>query len=199
MKKRKILKQFIWQKWKFIDGFGSYFKISNLGNIKKIEKYVLFGSKYLWVLEHFLAKTKDKDGYEKVKIFYEGKRKNIFIHRLVAIAFLDNPENKPQITHKDGIKNNNKLKNLEWVINKENVVHSFNVLNRVGSHTGLLGVKNKASKAIIQFSKDGQFIKNWDSMADVYRNLKISTWAISACCKNIKSFNTAGGFIWKYK
>lgn len=199
MKKRKIFKQFIWQKWKFINGFGNYFKISNLGNVKKIEKFVLFRSKYLYVPEHRLAKTKDKDGYEKVKIFYESKRKNIFIHRLVAFAFLDNPENKPQINHIDGVKNNNKLRNLEWVTNKENVAHSFNVLNRVGSHTGLLGVKNKASKAIIQLSKDGQFVRNWNSMADVFRELNISTRAISACCKNKKNFNTAGGFIWKYK
>lgn len=199
MRERKILKQFIWQKWRFINGFGNYFKISNIGNVKKIEKFVLFRNKYLIVPEHYLAKTRDKNGYLKVKIFYENKRKNIFIHRLVAIAFLNNPENKPQVNHKDGVKNNNKLKNLEWSTNKENVAHAFNILNRNGSHTGLLGAKNKSSKAVIQFSKDKQFIKNWESMADVFRELNISTGAISACCKERKGFNTAGGFIWRYK
>lgn len=200
MKGERIIKNFIWQKWKFIENTNNKMKVSNMGNVKMLSKKAMHNKKFIYRKPYFVLKNSDKDGYDKVKVCYENNiRKNRFVHRLVAEAFIPNPENKPQVNHINGIKNCNNKKNLEWCSASENVSHSFKFLGRKGSHTGLLGSKNKQSKKVLQYSKDLKLIKEWDSMADVYRDLKISTWAISACCKNIKSFDTAGGFIWRYK
>ncbi len=69
--------------------------------------------------------TKKRDGYLQVKLYKGGVSKMHYVQRLVAIAFIDNPKNKPFINHKDGIKNNNRYDNLEWVTASENAYHSF--------------------------------------------------------------------------
>lgn len=67
----------------------------------------------------------DRDGYRRVIIYKNGKRKKFFVHRLVAMQYIPNPENKPQVNHKDGNKLNNSVENLEWVTNKENIRHAM--------------------------------------------------------------------------
>ena len=67
----------------------------------------------------------DKYGYEQVCLFHDGNRYSLTVHRLVAIAFIPNPENKPEVNHKDGIKYHNEISNLEWSTEKENVIHSY--------------------------------------------------------------------------
>ena len=176
--------------WKEINGFDGDYFVSNLGRIKSYK--VSSNGK-------ILKSNTNKLGYVYFSLTKNCVLRSFTIHRLVALAFIHNSENKPQVNHINGIKNCNNKKNLEWCSASENVSHSFKFLGRKGSHTGLLGSKNKQSKKVLQYSKDLKLIKEWDSMADVYRDLKISTWAISACCKNIKSFDTAGGFIWRYK
>lgn len=81
----------------------------------------------------------DKDGYRRVLIYVEGKRKKFFVHRLVAEQYIPNPENKPQVNHKDGNKLNNHYSNLEWVTNKENIVHAEKLGLR--SHENVLRIE----------------------------------------------------------
>lgn len=102
--------------WKTIEGFENYF-ISNLGNVKnnKFNK------------EKKLSKSKSTLGYEVVLLYKHGKRTLFYVHRLVAIAFIPNPENKPQVNHIDGNKLNNNVYNLEWNTAKENINHAYDI------------------------------------------------------------------------
>jgi len=83
------------------------------------------GSLYNHKTNKFKKWTKDNNGYMKTQIWIGGKPKNVHQHRLLAQSFIENPENKPQVNHKNGIKTDNRLKNLEWVTQSENGKHSF--------------------------------------------------------------------------
>lgn len=103
------------EEWKPIKGL--HYEVSSLGNIRNSENKN--------VLTNF---DKNRIGYLRVYLYSEGKKKRYFVHRLVAETFIPNPENKPQVNHKDGNKQNNELSNLEWVTRSENGLHYFRVL-----------------------------------------------------------------------
>lgn len=128
-----------------------------------------------------------------------GKRKNFTVHRLVANAFIPNIENKQEINHKDGNKQNNRVDNLEWVTKKENIKHSYTQLKRIpfSPSKGKFGKESKSSKIIKQYTLEGKFIKKWDSKIEASKELKIDAGSMSKCCNKIRK--SAGGFIWKYE
>lgn len=104
------------EKYIVINGFEDY-AVSNLGNIKNIKRNIL-------------RKFQITNGYCRVIIKNKKVKKNILVHRLVAQAFIPNPENKKTVNHKDGNRKNNNVTNLEWCTQKENIKHSWSVLNR---------------------------------------------------------------------
>lgn len=113
--------------WKPVVGIDNYM-VSSLGRVKSLSrtsKVGLYGQRFLQ--EIILKVTIDKDGYEMLCIGAYKIRKPTGVHRIVAIAFIPNPENKPQVNHKNGIKNDNRLSNLEWVTNSENKKHAYNI------------------------------------------------------------------------
>lgn len=99
-------------------------------------KYLIFDNGEVWTthhkngLERFLKSIPVKRGYLCVNLYHDRKMRQIRIHRLVALAFIPNPENKPHINHKDGNPQNNDYRNLEWCTPKENVNHAIKVLKR---------------------------------------------------------------------
>ena len=95
------------EEWKEVKGFENYYIISNLGNIKRIE-----GSSHL--KPKILNQTPDKDGYKRVNLKVKQKSNTKIVHRLLMETFIDNPLNKPQVNHINGIKSDNRLINLEW-------------------------------------------------------------------------------------
>lgn len=137
--------------------------------------------------------------YYKYLMFY-GKhnpdRMRIAIHRLLALTFIPNPENKPQVNHKNGVRNDNRLENLEWVTAKENCQHAYDVLNRVRSMLGKTGKECPNSIPVDQYDKNGAFIKRWDCAYDAMRELGIYQQNIGKVCLGKRP--TAGGFVWKY-
>lgn len=116
------------EQWKTIQEFNGKYEVSNFGRIKSVKRKCnsRYGE-YKTVPEKILSLNKDKQtGYVSVTLADGNKRITRFVHRLVAISFIDNEENKPCVNHIDGDKTNNNLSNLEWVTMKENSKHAFN-------------------------------------------------------------------------
>lgn len=113
--------------WRDIKGYEGLYQVSNAGDIKSLRKLKYNGSGMFFQKEMILSQTNTSTGYKKVELTKEGKRKSHRVHRLVAEAFIPNIENKPYINHIDGNPINNKIENLEWVTQKENVNHAIDI------------------------------------------------------------------------
>lgn len=104
------------ENWKSLRGVvenGDNYEVSDLGKVKNVVK------------NNILKNRKNDKDYDNVVLYLDGKKKSYKVHRLVALAFIPNPENKPQVNHKDTDKSNNKMDNLEWATNSENQRHAF--------------------------------------------------------------------------
>ena len=114
------------EKWKEISGYNGNYLISDQGNIKSIARiiYRKDGTSYR-VTERILKHHIGDKGYHQVNLVCNGKNKYPLVHRLVAETFIENPQNKDQVNHIDGNKNNNTVSNLEWVSCSENILHAY--------------------------------------------------------------------------
>lgn len=164
--------------WKPVVGFECLYEVSSFGRIKS-----LFNNRC-----KFLKQTPDRVGYMTVTLCKNGTRKNLKVHRLVALSFLPiHEKSKNEINHKNEIKSDNHVENLEWC------THYYNM--KYG------GIQNKItlakSKKVMQFNIDGSFIKEWSSTREIERTLGFKHGHISACClgKICKSY----GYLWRYK
>ena len=130
--------------------------------------------------EKFLKPGVYKKGYLYVNLWKDGGFKTKQIHRLVAEAYIPNPDNLPQVNHKDENKANNCLQNLEWCDCKYN--------NNYGTRN------ERHKKSILQFDLNGNFVKEWSCATDVGREAQTNI------CKCLKGkYKQAYGYIWKYK
>jgi hypothetical protein len=136
-----------------------------------------------------------KTGYIHCKLFKDGVRRHYAIHRLVAINFIQNPENKREVNHKDGNKANNCVSNLEWATSSENQKHAF--ANNLQKRQ--LGADSKCSKKVAQINLlDGSVIKVWDCINMIKREIGYNSFGIIGCCKNKPKYKTAYGYRWSY-
>lgn len=174
--------------WKDIKGYEGLYQVSNLGRVKHLKKNKI---KEIYHSKH---------GYCRVGLSKNGKMKNKLVHRLVAEQFIDNEMDKPQVNHIDGDKSNNRVENLEWVTASENQIHSYSKGLNKGSEkqkeaVRINGLKN--SIKVLQLNKENKILKEWKSLSEIERVLKIPAGNISHCCKGRRK--TAGGFMWRYK
>lgn len=177
--------------WKDVVGYEGLYKVSNLGNVLSIPRQGTHSKK-----EYLLKKTKTKKGYLNVTLVKKCKYFRTGIHRLVAQAFISNPENKLQVNHIDGNKENNCINNLEWVTNEENMQHSWKIGLRSIKKTYKHGKNNILSVKVNQYSLNGDFIKTWYCVMDIERELGFDNRNICACCRHKR--NMAYGYIWRY-
>lgn len=170
------------EKWKDIVGYEGIYQVSNLGRVKSLSNN--FSRK-----EKILKNHKNSGGYLRVVLSKNRKVKRYYIHRLVSEYFIDNPNNLPQTDHINTDRTDNRVENLRWVTHKENMNNPLTIdkINKMNK---------RSSKPIIQFSKDGEFIRKWDSAMDAQRELGIKQGGIRECCKGKRK--TAGGYIWRY-
>ena len=181
------------EEWRDIPGFEGRYQVSNLGRVKSLPREVSNYTGKLLVKEKILKQRHDFKGYMRIDLKDNtGKHRYLGVHRLVALAFIPNPDNKPQINHIDGNKENNMLNNLEWVNNSENQLHAY--------RTGLSHVSEKAGKpkkAVLQISVDtNEVIEEFESLSDAKKKFG-DCGNIAMCCKNKR--RTAYGYKWKYK
>ena len=168
--------------WKDIKNYEGKYQISNLGKVRSLlDNRGKCRNKPI-----ILKPSLNYKGYITINLTKYNKQKHFFVHRLVAEAFIPNPNNYLEINHKDENKQNNNVNNLEWCTRKYNM--HYNGLN-----------KKRNSKKVIQYDKNGNFIKEWKCIMDVQRELGINNANISQCCQKNKKYKSAGGYIWKYK
>lgn len=180
--------------WKEIPGYENYL-INELGDIINAKRKA--NIKHIEKSNHNLIecvhKYKNNSKYEEVVLSRNGNHKRILLHRLVAIAFIPNPENKPFINHKNGIKSDNRIENLEWVTHTENMQHAQNELYiKTSNHHG-----QSLKIPVVQLDKKSKYIKSFESITSASVSIGVSAAGICAVC--LKNRKSAGGFKWEYE
>ena len=181
--------------WKDIKDFEGLYQISNLCRVKSLKRYVNGKNKNNKVIKEKILKNQiNKKGYYSVVLRKNNKSFTKEIHRLIATAFIENNNDYPCINHIDGNKLNNKLDNLEWCTYKHNIREAYRLgLNK---YTNLINFKNLPKK-VLQFDKNNNFIKEFNSIREASRITNVcynSIWL--NCCGKQKY---AGNYTWKYK
>lgn len=181
----KLIMNTITEIWKEVEEYEGLYEVSNFGRVKSLARFAKHSVKgKRKVNETILKNVKDKNGYQLVNLHRNGKMKTVKVHRLVALAFIPNPKNKPQVNHKDGVKSNNFWWNLEWATLSENRQHAYD--------TGLQN-SDHCKKKVAQI-KDGKILKVWESLQVAGEQLGIQKTGISACCRG--RYKISGGFNW---
>lgn len=169
--------------WKNIKGYEGLYQISNLGKIKSLKR---IDTNNHFVKEKIIKTFKSNNGYEIVSLSKKSKNKTFLVHRLVAIAFLNNFNKNLEVNHIDGNKFNNNVLNLECVTHSKNILHNYYNL-KIG----------KKTKKVIQYDKNNKFIQEYISLGTAAKTNNICCADITKCCKGKRK--TAGGYVWKYK
>jgi hypothetical protein len=184
--------------WRDIIGYKGSYQVSNLGRVKSLDRIT---KRCDGNIRHFrgriIRQGGIKKGYNIVQLSEDGKVRGYAAHRLVAEAFIPNPESKKEINHKNGIKTDNRVENLEWSSRSENNLHAFRKLDKKAPWTGKFGENNPHSKPIIQLTKDGEFLAEYVCAAEAVRKTGVHGGDISKCCSG--KLNSAGGYKWQFK
>ena len=175
--------------WKDIVGYEGQYQVSNLGNVVSLN-YKRSGS------PHLLKPTITYDGYYRVHIGGKKRPLQKTVHIFVAEAFIPNPDNKPQVNHKDGNKANNSVSNLEWVTGKENIIHSLVTgLRKPENHIYPKGSDHYCSKPVLQYDLKGNFIRKWDCQSEAARFYSCDPCTIINCMH--ERIQSCKGYIWR--
>ena len=161
------------EKWKNIKGYEDKYLISNFGEVKSIKT-------------NKILKKELRRNYWSVQLFKNNKYKHFQIHRLVALHFIENPNNYLYVNHKDENKLNNHMDNLEWCTASYNINYG----------TAIQRAIEKKVTSVLQYDKSNNLIAKYFSIIDAERNTGVYNPNIVKCCKGKRK--TAGGYIWKY-
>lgn len=180
------------EEWRDVVGYEGEYQVSNCGNVKSMTRRVKTKNGcYAIKTGKMLAKTLKKKGYLCVNLSSHGKAKCVEIQRLVAIAFLPNPNNYPCVNHKDENKENNSADNLEWCTYSYN--NAYGECRKKASESRING---KMSKRVYQYDMNMNLIGEYPSIAEVKRVFGYNSSKISLCARGKRK--SAYGYVWKY-
>lgn len=177
--------------WKTIDGYEGYYEISSLGRLRSCDRTIEQGRNILrlkgrLMKPHICSTT----GYYMTMLSKSGISKRFPLHRLIAKAFVPNPENKPLVDHINGNRTDNRIRNLRWCTNKENLTFPIASENRILC-------KQNVSKKVAQLDKTTlKAINVFRSVGEVKRQLGFAKQNIILCCNGVKP--SSYGYKWKY-
>lgn len=171
--------------WKDIEGYEGYYQVSNLGRVRSLDSLAWNHNGYAPKKGVVLVSRANATGHHTVHLSKDGKSKIQFVHRLVACAFIPNPNNYPIINHKDENPSNNCVENLEWCTHK----HNMNYGNRpfIGN-----------AKCLKQIDKDGIVVGRFRSLAEAARKTGINRGNISSVLNGGKYRHNAGNYKWEF-
>lgn len=164
------------EEWRSVIGYEGLYEVSNLGRIRRVK---------------IMEPSKKKHGYMQISLVdRNGVRKSLRLHRIVAEAFIPNPENKPQVNHKDENPINNRAKNLEWATAEENTNY--------GSRNARASAKNGSKTPVLKIDpKTMKILSEYPGQSSAARDTGICVSCINACLRGKQK--CAGGYLWEYK
>lgn len=180
--------------WMPVPGYEGLYEVSNLGNVRSLFR---FKKQLKWNIT--------RNGYATVQLFKQKQSKRVLVHRLVAMAFIQNPENHPQVNHINENKLDNSARNLEWVTAKENMNHGTRLQRQLKaidysteSRKQIARVNGrKACKPVVQM-RDGKVVARFNSAKQASIMTGLNHSHICECASG-KRYKTVGGYNWKYE
>ena len=176
-------------RWKYIEGYGEKYRIYENGTVVSYSPRYLFDGDKKRIADyepHILNPWRDKKGYLRVRLYGDDfKEKTCGVHRLVAQAFLPNPEKKRCVCHKDNNKENNDVNNLYWGTDRENQRQAW-----------ADGLKESVKAPMVQITREGEWVKVFCTIKEAAEATGVNRSNISGCARGIRP--TAGGYRWQY-
>lgn len=173
--------------WKDIDGYEGLYKVSSMGRVYSVPRISPTGCK---VNGRFLCHGDNGHGYKIVNLWKDGKSKIKYVHRLVALAFIPNPDNLPEINHKDENKENNCVSNLEWCSNRYNV--TYGTARKRGMATYR---QNGHNTPIDKYDTSGNLIKTYEVSYDLRKDGVKRRCVLNCCYGRTRSYK---GFVYRF-
>ncbi|AFR52615.1 putative HNH endonuclease [Lactococcus phage BM13] len=178
--------------WKDIIGYERYYQVSNLGNVRSLDRKITWKNSFRNISGKTQRLIEHKSGYIRVGLNKNGKKKYHNVHRLVALTFIDNPEEKQEVNHIDGNKDNNRCENLEWCTRSENIKHAV----KTGLMTHLKENSTIMRKKVIQMDLNRNPISVFDSLSEASKETGISKTYISQIANGTR--NNPSKFYWQF-
>ena len=177
--------------WKDVDGYGGFYEVSNLGRVRSKERITEIQSYCHITRKPRILKGQFNGSYYRVVMSHNGKYRQVMIHRLVAETFIPNPDNLPEVNHKDEDKTNNNVSNLEWCTRLYNV----NYGTKKKRHSEFM--TRTKGRAVCQYTKDGKLVNRFSSITQAAKATGIIHSSINMACVH-EVQKTAGGYVWRY-
>lgn len=188
------------EEWRPCPKYEGFYEVSSFGRVRtigRIHKHVNGNSFYR--KGKIKAQVPAKEGYPLVSLSKFNKGNVKTVHRLVAEAFLDNPENHPDVNHKKGIVTDNRVHQIEWCSTQYNCWHAYRVLGRKAAATAFLkGAESLKAIPIVQLTMDGLYIKTWPCAVEVKNELGFNHRHICSVCKGRYGRKSSHGYRWLY-
>lgn len=191
------------ENWRDIEGYEGYYQVSDMGRVKSLDRTLVDVTGRTFFKKGEILKLRtNRGGYMEVMLSRKGKQKCFLVHRLVAEAFIPNPQNKPCVDHINTNRTDNNVTNLKWCTTKENCNNEISKthyrdsqLGKKNTMYGRCGKDNPNSIRVIQYKEDGSYVRIWNSTAETSKE-GFNVAHVGGCCR--KERNSMGGYKWRY-